>query len=106
MDWAVEEVVWAPASLLFLHGLASTSRNSNTSTSVLGMEERLAEDEVSDPVLISSSGIRRMLLEGEDFGHGGRGPNGASFSSSLNRFSILPEPSFILDRRFVDCFET
>jgi len=70
------------------------------------MEERLAEEEVFEPLLGSSSGIRRILLEGEDLGQGGRGPNGASVSSELNRFSKLPDPSLIFESRLVDCFET
>jgi len=112
-DWSPSlRLVWAQASLDGLAGLASTSLNSNTSTSVLGMEERFAEEEEQ---LSSSSGIFFILFEGEDFGQGGRGPKGAASSSTSsksagrlmwfpnsdagsNKFSRLSELSLIWER--------
>jgi len=93
-------LVCEPDSLLGLAGLASTSRNSNTSTSVFGMDERLAEEEEQ---VSSSPGICFTLVEGEDLGQGGRGPKGASRSVSRldlnwkggNRFSRLSELSLV-----------
>lgn len=60
--------VWDSASQLGFIGLASTSRNSNTSTSVFGISDKFAVDEEFE-----SSGNFLSLLEGDDLGQGGRG---------------------------------
>jgi len=99
----VDSRVCAPASLLGFEGLASTSRNSNTSTSVLGMEDRLPEDEEQDP---GSAGSSFILLEGEDWGQRGRGPSAWKSGKSSNRFSRLPDPSLIFCKVELGCFET
>lgn len=65
-------LVWDSASQFGFIGLASTSRNSNTSTSVLGISDKLAVEEEFE-----SSGIFFSLFEGDDLGQGGRGAYGA-----------------------------
>jgi len=67
--------VWAPASSVSTLARDSISRNSNTSTSVFGMDERFPVEESEEARLFSWPSCAPR--EGDEVGQGGRGPSGA-----------------------------